>query len=246
MRKYSIAIVSFIAVLAFCAVGVSAAVAEITIDTLLAEWLVNGVAVATNLNVKTEGELLLEDTKTPLGAADVLCSGILDGTVGANGADTVTALLTLGKVATGTPLTGESITCTSQKFCGEEALAWAVNLPWTSLLELVEELEGGVLVGSPFFADLLTGNGGTGVGYYLQCKTLGVTIDDECIAAQGASEATNIAAGVTGTFSEAFTTLVGDKLGICSLSKEESAIVEGTGTETLETGAEVLSVSSTG
>ncbi|MGA9285377.1 MAG: hypothetical protein WBV85_08035 [Solirubrobacteraceae bacterium] len=246
MRKYHIAVVSSIAVLAFCVVGVASAVAAITIDTLLAEWLVGGVAVATSLNARAEGEVLIEDTKTPLGAATILCSGITDGTIGANGAAEVTSILTLSGVAAGTtPLVGESITCTSQKFCGEEALLWPVHLPWRGVLELVEELEGGVLVGSPFFAGVGSGTGGN-AGYYLQCKTLGVTIDDECTAAQGAGEATNVATGVLGVAAESFTELMGDKLATCSLSKEETGVVEGSGVGTLETGTEILSVSSVG
>src|ERR1700735_4865429 len=239
--------VALIAVFAFSAMAV-ASVASAAIVTLLAEWLLGAKAVETTLNVETTGELLLEDKKATLGIkAMVLCSGILDGTIGPNGEDTITALLTLAKVAVPTtPLTGTALLCSGQEGCNtgtENDEIWAVKLPWTTLLELVEE------GGSSFFADLITATGGP--GWYVQCATALGTADDTCLVeeTQGVAEVTNGTGGALGKFSEAFTLLVEDKLANCTASseKETGNVEESTPGETkVEGSAEVLSVSSTG
>ena len=66
---------------------------------LLAEWLVAGLEITAELNTEASGKLLLEDTKTALGASDILCTGILDGTIGPDGLDVTSELLTSGEVS---------------------------------------------------------------------------------------------------------------------------------------------------
>ncbi|MGA9285378.1 MAG: hypothetical protein WBV85_08040 [Solirubrobacteraceae bacterium] len=150
-----------------------------------------------------------------------------------------------GGTISATPLVGESLSCTPQKLCGEEAILWHENLPWQTLLELVEELEEGVLIGSPFFAILTTGTGGE-PAYYFLCKTLGVTSVDVCFSGSEVAEAANVAGGAEVAFSLLFTELVQIKLGLCTLSNGETGIIEGSGIFSLESGTEVLSVSSIG
>ena len=240
--------VALIAVFAFSAMAV-ASVSSAAIVTLLAEWLLGAKAVEATLSVETVGELLLEDKKATLGIkAALLCSGILDGTIGPNGADEITELLTLAKVAVSkTALSGTALLCSGQEGCNtgtENDEVWAVNLPWKTTLELVEE------TGFTGFADLINPNtaGGT-VGWYVQCATALGTADDECLAKQGAAESSNGTGGVLGSFKEAFTLLVEDINAKCSASSEaESGNVESvTAGETKVVGStEVLSVSSTG
>ena len=95
---------------------------------LLAEWLVGAKEITAELNVEGSGELLMEDTKTALGATDILCSGTVDGTIGPDGLGVASEVLTLGSVAvSSTALSGTALTCTEQNICSEP-LVWAMSL----------------------------------------------------------------------------------------------------------------------
>jgi len=215
---------------------------------LLAEWLVGGNPITTTLLVTSTGELLLEDEKGPLGVKGmVLCSGILDGTIGLTGEDEITELLTLAGVAVSlTALSGTALLCNGQEGCNtgtENAEVWAVNLPWLTLLELVEEASPTLFQG---FADLILPHvGGGSPGWYTECATALGNQADECIAPEAVAQKTNTATGVLDTFSAAFTLLVGASLGKCTASTEaETGVVVGTGETLTSEGA--LSVSSVG
>jgi hypothetical protein len=239
MKSFRLLGMALVAVFAFSVVVAAVASAE-TATFLLAEWLVGGTAVAANLPATVTGELLLEDTNALKAGikADALCSGILVGTIGVNGAATITEALNLEDVGISlTALSGTSIACTDDNDC-ESAKAWAVNLPWTGTLELIEQTS---FTG---FAILLE-KSGANPGWYVECTLLGVKATDECNAnTEGVAEAKNVAGGVEGVFSEAFTELAGLKLALCSSSGEETGIVEGTGLIT--TTEAPLTVSSTG
>ncbi len=216
---------------------------------LLAEWLVSGVAVTTTLLVtSTSSGLLLEDQKGPLGVKGmVLCSAILDGTIGPNGEDEITELLTLAGMAVSLEaLKGTALLCNGQEGCNtgtENAEIWAVNLPWLTLLELVEEAGPTLFQG---FADLiLPHTGGGNIIWYIFCPTALGNQEDQCGAPEQAAQKTNVAGGVLDTFSEPFTLLVGAPLGKCTASSEaETGIVEETGETVSSEG--ILSVSSVG
>jgi hypothetical protein len=232
MKKLNILGIVLVAIFAMSMVVVATATA---VEFLLALWLVGGVNVAANLAVDSEGELELEDTKTPLGKVKVLCSGILDGTVGPESKDEITKLLTLGTLHTEIPttvLTEPGLACTDQSggLCGEP-LVWAELLPWDTEVEL--------MIDSPetFFVDLIL-NG----GYYLICMSSG--IEDLCTALEVAVKLTNEAGGIVDNeFSDAFQELAGLKLGSCSLGGLESAVTTGLASLLLASG-ESLSVSS--
>jgi len=240
MKKLQILSIALVAVFAFGVLVAGSASAAVT--TLLAEWLVNGVAIpeGTNLASETTGELELEDTKTLLGASTVKCSGILVGTVGFDGADTITEVLNLAnpKVATGTPLTGTALECTEVKVC-EEPLVWPVNLPWNTLLELVEQ------GGEVFFADLiLPGPSGKGPGWEVECmKTITKPVD-ECTG-EGTTKLGLEGATLTGSFEELFRELMGVALANCTQSKEATGHVLSVGTGTIKlVSGETLNASS--
>jgi len=244
MKKYQIFGITLIAVFAFSVVA--AAMASGAIVTLLAEWLVGGTAVTETLSVEASGELLLEDTKVAaLGGAKVavLCSGILDGTIGVNGVDEVKELLSLAGAAISlTALSGTALLCAGQTNCeAASAKVWALNLPWQTLLELVEQ------TGFTGFADLILSGTGGNPGWYVECTVLGIKAEDDCTVAQGAAEAKNPAEGNVETiFSEAFTELVELKLATCTgATGAETGIVEGIGKEAV-VGGGTLTVSSTG
>ena len=130
MKKSQVLGIALLALFAFGALTATSAMAV----TLLAEWLVGGAAVTTELTTTTTGELLLEDTKVPIiGKASVLCSGIFDGWVGPNSLDFISEVLTSGGVAVSNAgtLTGESLTCTAQTGCetSTSPLVWPIGFP---------------------------------------------------------------------------------------------------------------------
>jgi hypothetical protein len=201
------------------------------VEFLLAEYLLNGVGLTSTLLVETSGELELKNTKAPvIGKAAVLCSGILVGDIGEDGADDVTEVLNLEKVAiSSTSLSGEALLCTDDENC-ESAKVWPVGLPWLSLLQLWETLTATIGGLNSGFGVLLTSQKGSAVGWYVECTVLGVKADEECTTATGVSSATNVTGGVDGTFSDSFTESMGLKLAECSGNKEETGVVEGLGT----------------
>ncbi len=216
MKKFYVVFIALVAVFAFGALTVEAASA---VTFLLALWLVGGVAVAAELKVAAEGELRLEDTKGGLflEAAAVLCSGILDGAVLPESLDVISELLTLAGVAIPTTLTGSGLTCSNVANCPEPDKVWAVNLPWDTEVELVED-EGG-----PFFANLILPHAGGGnPGWEVEC----FGIADSCTAPEAAAQLT-LEAGVTllGSFSEAFRELVGAPAGTCERGGVGSGLV---------------------
>jgi hypothetical protein len=135
--------------------------------TLLAEWLKNGTPVTTELAVETSGEILLADTNTPFGSAALLCSGIFVGTVGPNGADLITKVLSLAGVEI-TELVGSGLACSGETLCSSGEV-WILGLPWDTLLILMED-------GS--FLDLILG-----AIYHSLCSAV-FSFEDECTAAE--------------------------------------------------------------
>jgi hypothetical protein len=220
-----------VALAAILVVGVMTAASASALEFLLAEWLVNGNPITTELSVVTEGELLLEETVLGI-KIDALCSGKLVGTIGPTGADLITELQNLVGTKIGVELVEPGIECVNDSNC-PEPLAWADKLPWVTELELMED------AGGPFFADLFLA-----VGYHIVCMGSGTS--DLCESAVSAAKVTNEAGGVLDAeFSEPFTELAGLELGNCATAGAKSAIVEGLGTvKLLEAGT--LTVSSEG
>jgi hypothetical protein len=179
MKKIHLLGFALVAMLAFSAFAAVSASAEIT---LLAEWLINGVGVVTLTSVETKGSLELTDTATAFGSATSLCpdtgEGAFDGTVGPNGEDEITEVLTAAGLAVGTDvagtLTGTGLKCLGVKICAAEADAevFVANLPWHTLLFLME---------SGAMLDRIFGSGaGKEPGYELVCLIGGIPVTDLC------------------------------------------------------------------
>jgi len=211
---------ALLAIFAFSVVATATASAELF---LLAEWLFNGSTITSELLVESVGELLLEDNKVPiLGKAVVLCSGYLDGFVGPGSADLITEVLNLTKESISTTAlspTGLALECMNQENC-PEPLVWAVNLPWTTELELHEdpgpEEDYVVLIlGKP--------------GWEVECMGIGQT--DTCTAETEAGFLLDniMMSTPIALFSEEITELMGLKLAKCTLGGNESGIVQGEG-----------------
>jgi hypothetical protein len=215
------------------------------VEFLLSEYLVGGVGLTETLLVETTGELLLENSKAPIvGKAGVLCSSILVGDIGPDGADDATEVLNLEKEAiSSTPLSGLSLTCTDVENC-ESSKAWPVGLPWLSLLELWETETAKIKGVNSGFANFSTSptSAKKELGWYIECTVLGVKSSEECTTPTGVSSEMNMTAGVESEFSISFTESMGLKLAECSGNKEETGIVEGIGTVAPPSG-ETLTVS---
>jgi hypothetical protein len=178
MKKIQIIGMALVAMFAFSALLASTASAEVT---LLAEWLINSLEVVTLTLVETTGSILLSDTSN---GSDVKCSGIFDGSVGPNGEDEITEVLSLAKVAVAL---GSELVCESGAVCEKsttDVLVAPEGLPWHTLLFLMEN-------GS--FLDLVFS-----AGYVVKCLVLGLEITDECTATLSAGEVKNVAGGVEG------------------------------------------------
>ena len=216
MRKFHVLGLALVAV---CAFGVLSAAGALALTFLLAEWLSSGNPITTTLLSETTGELAFTETLDGI-AINALCSGILDGFVGPNGADEITEALTLAGAAVSlTGLTGTAITCTNSANCGEP-LFWYLNLPWLSLLVLMEDGT------ETFFADLRTSEKTSGtVAFEYECMSLGIA--DACSVTEAASKVENITEGINSEFTDAFTTLVGLKLANCEIAGTEEGVVEG-------------------
>jgi hypothetical protein len=166
-----------VALFALCMFSVIVATASFA-----GEWLVEGAAIALSLTSETEGLFLIktyEGPASPNVLVEVLCGGIFDGTVGPGAADLVTELLDLSMNSINLiPLNELALLCsaledlslTDCEFTVEGVLVWAVNLPWTSGIELMSA------VGETWL-DVIAKN----AGYYEECKTLiGVVVANEC------------------------------------------------------------------
>lgn len=207
------------------------------LESLLAEWLVGGVAVATELSTQTSGELSLEDSKAPIiGKAKVLCGFILDGWVGPSGSGRVNEVLNLaGEAISSTPLSGLALECTAEAGCesGSAPKVWPIGLGWETEAKLMEDA-------SNFFALLsLPHSGGSNPGWYMECLVLGTSVSDECKAPEGVAELALEGTTLLGKLSLAFTELAKGTLALCSQSKEETGVFEGENTITLNGGGEL-------
>jgi hypothetical protein len=206
------------------------------VEFFLAEWLAGGAAVTTELATQTTGELLLEDTKTPVGKAKVLCGFILDGWVASNSLGRVNEVLNLaGEAISSTPLSGLALECTAQSGCESSSApkVWPVGLGWETEVELME------YTGNSFELLTLPHSGGANPGWEIECLVLGLAVSDECTAPEGVTELTLEGATLLGKLSLAITELAKAPLALCSRSGEETGVFEGENSITLNGGGEL-------
>lgn len=131
-----------------------------------------GGKITEPLASETVGTIILRDDDTPAGSAAVLCSGILDGTVGPGGEDSITVLLDLAKKEI--TLAGPGLLCERVETCAAASEAspievWALKLPWHTELFLMENGE---------ILDLIVG-----AEYELLCLVVGLMVEDKCASA---------------------------------------------------------------
>lgn len=225
-----------VALLALFAFSVVLASTASALTFLLAEWLETGAVISSPKLVDQEGELNLInlDAGGLSVTVELLCTGILDGTVGPASEDSITSLLNLnGEEISGAALGPLALECTNSKNC-TEPLVWAEELPWKTELELMED---GTEV---LFVDLLMKG-----AYVAECLVAGISVEELCTVATTAIEITNEAGGtVDAVFSDPFQELAGLKLGECS-SHAEVAEVTGLGLILLTSGNALTASSGT-
>ncbi len=147
--------------------------------TLLAEWLIGGKEVTSLTSSEIKGSIIFKDAKIGL---EIVCDGVLDGSVGSNGEGEITELLTTG----GTTVTlAVPLKCTSDTGCTEPAEATAESLPWHTLLYLTE---GGLLREHLFSAS-----------YWTMCNIMGILTEETCTDTNASYEVLNVTGGVEAT-----------------------------------------------
>jgi hypothetical protein len=211
------------ALLAFTAVSVSSASAS--------ELLVGGLTVAEAKAVETEvlitGELSLTDL-TSLGNGTVLCSGFLHGLILSATDIDIESILNLENVAiSNTPLSGTALDCTGDELCTGLAEVWPDGIPWLVTIELS---------GTVFLFNLAE-NGGGEVGYHILClNILGGTTEDLCTRPLVTGVLENTTEGLVAIFSLEEQELDKEEA-LCTLTKEETGHVNGSGVVTSDTGS---------
>jgi hypothetical protein len=232
-----------VALAAVFAVGVVlASSASATVTFLLAEWLANGVAVTAELNTITEGTILLEDEQTLAGKSAVICSGVLRGRVGEDGLDVVSEVLNLAnELVSSTPLVGLPLECEKETFC-EGALVWPENLPWETLLELME-----VTPPEPpeiFLVDLLFEGTGGKPAWDIECTTSPLKPSDLCEGEAAIKLTLEGGSLLLAEFNDTFNELAGPALALCTQSNAHSGIVSTVPTQIRLENGETLNASS--
>ncbi len=193
MKKFQVLGIALIAVFAFGVISAASASAE------TAFWLEDGVAITSLQSTGITG--LINLTNIALGSeVTVHCEGEFMGSVGANGEDEITEVLTTGLIATGTPLTGEFVNCevTTSGLCTLHSLAevWPVNLPWHTHLLLMPAPE-------PEYLDILLAEAGKIPGYEVKCSGPLGAFSNKCEGQTSSSVENTAGVTMTGIFSAA-------------------------------------------
>jgi hypothetical protein len=201
------------------------------ITLTLAVWTVNGVEVATELNISFDIGLLLEDLKGEGAKAVAVkeCSNIGDGWIGPSSLDWTSEVLTLGGVATKVLSENLVIACntTSEEGVCPSSLVWPVNLPWETEVEKIQEDSGN------FFIDLILPHpGGGNPGWEIECMGI-LPVVDECTSPEAVFEVKSVAGVLLGIFSEGINELAGVNLATCSIGGAGTGVVQGEGTISL-------------
>jgi len=224
MRKYQLLGLVFAVACLFSALMVTSA-AFAAFQT--AKWLSNGIIVAASVPVETTGGLTFHNLEN---GGEVLCEGIFDGTVGANGTGTITEVLNAAKVKIAeldeTGGTG-GIKCTSLKICeAGDAEAWPNGLPFNTVLDL--ETVAGTLI------NLIVN-----AGYTILCLVLGIDILELCTAAPNSLSGGQVVNLTTDVEAVGAISPQGD----CNGHSEIGEIVADTGNLTFLTGGQTLAAS---
>jgi len=234
MKRFQLIGAALVAVFALGALTAASASATF----LLAEWLLNGVAITSENLVEVEGELLLEDSKNVpvIGKSMVLCSAILVGAVQPNSLGIISEVLSLEHTA-------PPILCPVQEGC-EASTSTAdmspVGLPWENEAELFEQ------TGVTAFAYLTIKRGGGTFGWRVEnCLVLGLPQKDECTISELVTELSLEGTTLLANISLAFELLVGVPFAFCTASNGENGVDEGSGTFVVSGGGELTASSET-
>jgi hypothetical protein len=165
-----------------------AAVPAFAEEETAAEWLANGAAITMALAATTNMELLITEN-TGIGKFAILCSMLLDGTVGPKSEDAITEMLNLSgeKIAEFKEPPGLGLLCEAREGCatGTDIELWPEKLPWETLLDKMENGR---------FLDHIH------IAFAYTCLFLGSPTKDQCEGLTSA-EMVNVTGGVEPRFS---------------------------------------------
>jgi hypothetical protein len=173
-------------------------------------WRLSGTPLTESVAMEWKGSLKVEDTKTVGGILGVECSDTATGFVGVGGAGEVTKLTTTS--------------CAGLESCkktGESIAITPLNLPWHTELATV----GGAL------HDVLVSGGKGTPGFKVECKVVGLKVEDECSGTLSAT-LTNGESGVTAAFNKS------EKL-TCAFGGSGSGFAEGSQSIVASSGAKL-------
>jgi hypothetical protein len=218
-----------------CTSSLTAPHLYIRVMPLVGKWLADGLEITEALAVEIESEVEVADLSTSFGTASILCSYILDGTVGPSEKDEITEVLNLAKEKIGELGglallgTGAGSDCKTVSGCAEGTAAspiemWPRNLPWSTQVELMVE-------GEPEFLDDIFKNSETLFpGWEILCLVLGINTEDTCEEPTNAKLENTVESDVLETFN-----LESQKV-TCTLGGAESGDQNGTGLVLLTSG----------
>lgn len=239
MKGTCVAGFALAAVCAFCAIVVTSAFAA-------DEWLADGAPITAALSAETPIELALIALEKAGGAfvEEILCSLIMDGTVGPGAEGVIEDILSLTgetigelEMANEKPL---SCTVTSNNAMDLSACklntlveVWLDNLNLELVLTWKTQIE--LMGAEPLFLNHLFGGGaGKEVGYEFKCEiNLGVKIEELCESLRSAA-LENVVGGVQMTFN--WENPIGTEAAECTLLGVGTGTLKGSGITKLTNG----------
>jgi hypothetical protein len=226
IQLHRLAVVAVSTMSALFVVSAFASGASAFLGFTTAEWLVAGAKIpAGGLATESTGGLKFENVNV---GASFLCEEISIGKVEPGGVDTVTEVLTLGKIEVeplDAPGAAIGIKCTSLKLCEGTPEAWPVGLPFKTLLGL-ELLF--------MFVDL-----SVNAEYFLLCQVLGIDATELCVVAPNSLSGGVIANSGTDVVAEGSV----EPLATCNGNAETGLVTADPGNLTALVNGEVLAVS---
>jgi hypothetical protein len=234
MRKFKILGLALCAVFAFSAVAAASAFAEVEGELLGGGARIEAAGLTIEVKPSAENEFLLLEDMNATGKPDILCSGILDGTIEPELNEGLTRAR-LGLITAVLTLTGGEagnlVECVDDNgICSSPVDVTALNLPWHWEILLMK----GVAVTSLwYYLFILLLETGKIPAYSVDCNSILGLVEDTCQAESAtdgsAGPIMNETGGLLAEFSENETELEGTVPGTCSTGGAKQGLLFGDG-----------------
>jgi hypothetical protein len=234
MRKFQILGLALFAVFAFSAVAAASAFAEVEGELLGNGAKIEGSGLTIEIKPTAENEFLLLEDMNATGKPDILCSGILAGTIEPETSEGAVRAR-LGLITKVLTLTGGEagnlVECVDDSgICSSPVDVTAIHLPWHWEILLMK----GVSVSSLwYYLFMLLLEPSNNPGYTVDCNSILGLVEDTCQAESEADGSSgplmNETGGLLGEFSENETETEGTVPGICSVGGAKQGLLFGDG-----------------